>query len=221
MNPAIHPAGPRAPRRRRALPPGLLLAAAVLAAASVRADDEGVYGPAAPPDSAYLRVFNATGESELDARIADEALSDIGAYSATDFVSVPPGQHTFRIGRHSEKLTLRKNLYYTAALAPDGVRLLENTRYENRLKALLILYNLLDDATLSLQTQDGKTPVIDAVRPRTYGTREVNAVKAGLAVYEGGQRVADVPPIALERGRAFSLFIAGRRERPVVTWAVN
>ena len=51
--------------------------------------DEGVYGPAAPPDAAFIRVFNATAQGELQARIGDKVLDDIPAFGASEFVFLP------------------------------------------------------------------------------------------------------------------------------------
>lgn len=203
-----------------------LLAAALLAALSLApsppaaAGDEGVYGPAAPPDAAFVRVFNGTAQPELEARVGDKVLSEIPAFGASEFVFLPAGRHTLTAGKVSEPLSLQRGKYYTAALGPGGLRLIENERYTNRLKALVIVYNLVDGSTLSLRTADGQG-VVEGVKANAFGTREVNAIKVSLALFDGTRKVADVRPMNLERGRAFSLFVAGSREQPVTSWAVN
>jgi alginate O-acetyltransferase complex protein AlgF len=186
----------------------------------VQAGDEGVYGPAAPPDAAFVRVFNATAQPELEARIADKVMTDIGAFGASEFVFVPAGRHTLSAGPASQAVTLKAGRYATAVLDGKGFRLLENERYTNRLKALLIVYNLVDGSTLSLKTPDGR-PVVENVAAHSFGSREVNAVKVDLALFDGGQQVATVRPVSLERGRAFSLFVSGNRQQPVTSWVVN
>jgi alginate O-acetyltransferase complex protein AlgF len=186
----------------------------------VHAGDEGVYGPVAPPDSAFIRVFNATAQGELEGRIGDKVLSDIGAFGASDFVFLPAGKYTLTVGAVSQPVTLKPNRYYTAALEGKDLRLLDNDRYSNRLKALLIVYNLVDGSTMSLKTADGRA-VVENVAANSFGTREVNAVKVNLALFDGAKQVAEVKPMNLERGRAFSLFVAGSREQPVTAWVVN
>ncbi len=84
----------------------------------------------------------------------------------------------------------------------------------------MIVYNLIDGTTLSLKTPDGRG-VVEDVKANAFGTREVNAVKVSLALFDGQKKVADVRPMNLERGRAFSLFVAGSRDQPVTSWAVN
>lgn len=199
------------------------LMAALLAGPALlpaRAADEGVYGPVAPPNSAFVRVFNATAEPELQARIADKTLEEIPAYGASEFVFLPPGKYTLTVGAVSQPVTLAANKFYTAALEGKELRLLENERYTNRLKALVIVYNLVDGSTLSLKTPDGR-PVIENIQPNTLGSREVNAVKVNLALFDGAKKVTDVKPMNLERGRAFSLFVAGNKDQPVTSWVVN
>jgi alginate O-acetyltransferase complex protein AlgF len=199
--------------------PMILLWSALLVTPA-RAGDEGVYGPAAPPDAAFIRVFNATAQGELEARVGDKVITDIGAFNASEFVFLSAGKHTLTVGGASQPVTLKQGRYYTAVLEGRELQLLENERFTNRLKALVIVYNLVDGSTMALKTADGKA-VVDNVGANSFGLREVNAVRANLALFEGDKKVADVKPMNLERGRAFSLFVAGSREQPVTAWVVN
>lgn len=201
----------------------LALGAALLAGLAplpTLAADEGVYGPVAPPNSAFVRVFNATAQPELQARIGDKTLDEIPAYGASEFVFLPPGKYTLTAGAASQAVSLQANKFYTAALEGKALRLMDNERYTNRLKALVIVYNLVDGSTLSLKTPDGR-PVIENVGPDSSASREVNAVKVNLALYDGAKKITDVKPMNLERGRAFSLFVAGDKDQPVTSWVVN
>lgn len=198
---------------------GLLFAAAFASTVGA-AGDEGVYGPTAPPGSAFLRVFNATPQGTLEASVADKAITDIPEYGASEFIFLPPGSHTLSVAGKSENLKLDKNRYYTAALMPDGIRLLDNEPFKNRLKSRVILYNLTDSAALSLRASDGRT-VIEPVAANGTGSREVNAVKVNLDLYDGDKKISTVRPVALERGKAFSLFATGSKSSPATVWAVN
>src|SRR3954471_13743084 len=64
--------------------------AAVLAAMTFNAD-AGLYPPAAPPDSAFVRVFNATPQGKLKATIGDHAIPDAPPLDASAYVFLPPG----------------------------------------------------------------------------------------------------------------------------------
>lgn len=193
---------------------------ALALAAPAHGGDEGVYGPAAPPDAAFIRVFNATAQGELQARVGDKIMDDIPAFGASEFVFLPAGRYTLAAGPASEPVTLKQGRYYTAVLEGKAFRMLENDRYSNRLKALVIVYNLVDGSTLSLKTADGRA-VVENVAANSSSSREVNAVKVNLALFDGAKKVSDVKPMNLERGRAFSLFVAGNKDQPVTSWVVN
>jgi alginate O-acetyltransferase complex protein AlgF len=188
--------------------------------ARAHADDEGVYGAAAPPDSAFIRVFNDSASPDFEAKIADKSLTEIPAYGASEFVFLPPGKYTLNAGRVSQAVTLKAARYYTAVVDDHSLRLLDNDKYTNHLKAQLIVYNMIEGTTMSLKMPDGR-PVIENVAANAYGTREVNAVKANFALFNGATKVADVRPESLERGHVFSLFVTGNKEQPVTSWVMN
>lgn len=198
----------------------VLLGAAALAARAARAD-EGLYGPAAPPGSAFVRIFNGSTQSIIDARVGPEDFNEIPAFDASEFTFLPPGTYELTAGPIKQKVSLQPDRFYTAAILDGKVQLLDNDRYANRMKALVVLYNLSGDGELSLKTADGKTAVVEKVAPGRSGQREVNAIRTQFALYKGDQRVASVRQISLERGRAASLFVAGTAAQPVPVWVVN
>lgn len=199
----------------------ILAALLTLGFSTAHAEDGGLYGPSAPPGSAFIRVFNATDQADLEAKVGNEVLSDIPAWTASEFVFVPAGIHRLVAGTRDQSVTLLADRYYTAVAGSGPVQLLDNDNYGNRLKALLILYNLTGDSGLSLRTQDGKTVVIPDVSSNAFGKREVNPSRVQLALFKGDKRVADAPPVSLARGQAFSLFVIGQPAAPRLVWAVN
>lgn len=198
----------------------LLLLAALISGES-RAGDGGLYGPAAPPGSAFVRVFNASDTEDLSARVGNQTLADIPAWKASEFVFLPAGTHAFAAGDSQQSLSLLAGRYYTVVAGGGKLRLVDNDPYSNRLKALLILYNMTGDSGLSLRTNDGATVVIPDVATSASGSREVNPSRVQLALYKGDQKVAEAPPVTLARGQAFSLFVLGDASTPRLSWAVN
>ena len=169
----------------------------------------------------FVRVFNASDNPELEVRVGDEVLTDIPPWNVSDFVFLPAGDHAVVAGDQRHSSTLAAGRYYTAVAGPDRLQLLENAYPENRLKAVVILYNLTDAPSLSLHTQDGGTEVIGAVAAAEQGQREVNPAPVQFAVHDQDGPVADAPSVRLARGRVFSLFALGDTERPRLVWAVN
>lgn len=186
-----------------------------------QAGDGGLYGPVAPPGSAFIRVFNASDTDELTAKVGNESIADIRAWNASDFIFLPAGTHRLVAGSSDQSVTLAAGRYYTAVAGSGSVKLLDNDNSGNRLKALLILYNLTGNRALSLRTKDGGTEVIPGVAAAASGKREVNPSKVQLAVYDGDKKLADAPPVTLARGQAFSLFVVGDAGAPRLAWAVN
>jgi alginate O-acetyltransferase complex protein AlgF len=208
-------------RRRGVLSMVLALAAVALMTSVVApAGDGGLYGPTAPPGSAFIRVFNASDADDLETRIGNETIADVGAWKASDFIFLPAGTHQVNGGGASKSVSLSSDRYYTAVIGGGNVRLLDADNTGNKLKALVILYNLTGDG-LSLRTHDGKTVVIPDVARDASGKREVNPAKVQLAVYKGDQKLGDVPPVSFTRGQAFSLFVVGDSGTPRMAWAIN
>ncbi len=216
---ALLPHTRRALQRRAVIIAALLMGSALLSRPA-SAGDEALYGPVAPPGSAFIRVFNATAQGGLEARVADQTITDIEPFAASEFVFLPAGRHTIAIGAAKQTVGMVSDRFYTAALTDGTIQMLDNERFKNRLKSLIVLYNLTAQSPLSLRTADGKT-VVDNVASKTSGTREVNAVNASLALYNGSQKLADVKPIGMERGRAYSLFVIGSDAQPMTVWVVN
>jgi alginate O-acetyltransferase complex protein AlgF len=210
-----------AARRRGILSMILALAAVALMTSVVApAGDGGLYGPTAPPGSAFIRVFNASDADDLETRIGNETIADVGAWKASEFIFLPAGTHQVNGGGASKSVSLSADRYYTAVIGGGNVRLLDADNTGNKLKALVILYNLTGDG-VSLRTHDGKTVVIPDVASDASGKREVNPAKVQLAVYKGDQKIGDVPPVSFTRGQAFSLFVVGDAGAPRMAWAIN
>ena len=189
------------------------------------AGDEALYGPDAPPGSAFVRLFNASSAADLDAKVGNEEISNIDSLDASEFVFVPSGSHSLSVGSVQKDVQLESGAYYTAVLnedaQADGITVIKSEKYSNRLKALVILYNLTDASDLSLRTVDGSTSVIDPVASQSVGTREVNPARIQLAVYQGEKKVASAPTVSFARGKAFSLFAVGSADAPRLVWASN
>lgn len=215
------------PRRASAWPlllalVGLLAATLLMILASpARAADEALYGPAAPPGSAYVRVFNATSQPLAAAQVGAKRIDQTAVASASDFVFLPPGRHELVAGGHSQAVEMASGQAYTAVVDGAGIQILEAGRFDNRLKALVMFYNLTGESALTLRTVDGGTEVVGSTPAPGLQTREVNPVNVDFAVFAGERKLADAPPVQLQRGRVFSLFAVEVAGRPTLQWVVN
>src|SRR3546814_16560610 len=81
-----------------------LLLATTLGAAALQAH-AGLYPPAAPPDSAFIRVFNDTAQGRLDAQHGDKKVPDAPPMDATAHAFMPPAQHDAPLGGRQDQLS--------------------------------------------------------------------------------------------------------------------
>jgi len=219
LSPLTNPLTSPVPGRRSA---PLFAAALAVALGLVAVDGHaGLYPPAAPAGSAYVRVFNATPQPKLPATIGEHAIPDTASLDASSYVFLAPGQYPAKLGASEQSLKLDAARCYTTALASDGIHVFDQACFNSQVKAMLSVYNLIGGSTLTVKTADGSSSVLDGVAANTAAHREVNAVKVSLAVYDGTTKLADAKPMNLERGRAFSLFVTGSREQPLLIWVVN
>jgi alginate O-acetyltransferase complex protein AlgF len=181
----------------------------------------GLYPRAAPPGSAFVRVFNATSNPSGAGKVGDKAIPVTAPMDASSYVFVDPGEHPASVGGKQQSVSFSKSRCYTLALTQSGLQPFEQDCFDSQLKSLLSVYNLIDDASVSVRMADSGTKVIDGVSANASGHREVNPAMATLAVYNGETKIGDAKPMQLERGKVFSLFVTGSASDPKLVWVVN
>ena len=153
---------------------------------------------AAPPDSAFIRVVNLTGD-QLDLGL-DEWRQSLAPGRAGDYLYRPGGEAQIRINGKSFDFSFASRSVQTLIFDGQSMRLHEDTYFNSRLKALLVMYNLTGQGA-SLQTANGSVTVIGplaaeegdgpaapdvraAVARAGQGTDDKGLACAGLSVQE-------------------------------------
>ncbi|MFP3923246.1 alginate O-acetyltransferase AlgF [Pseudomonas sp. W5-36] len=179
--------------------------------------DAALYGPTAPKGSTFVRVYNASS-SEISASVGNTSLNEIGPLASSDFGFMPQGDYTAKVGSQSLPVKLASDHYYTIVNNTSGApQLVEEPPFKNKQKSLVRVQNLSDKA-LTLKTADGKTDVVKAVSAKGTGEREINPVKVSFALFDGDKKVADLKPVALERGEAAVLYVTGSGSSLAPVW---
>jgi alginate O-acetyltransferase complex protein AlgF len=195
---------------------GLLL---VLLLPFAWAQEEGLYAPAPPADAAFVRILHALPDAPaFDVSIDDVSYGELAFSQVSLYRVVTQGERTLSAGDMSEALTVKAGKFYTLAVTPGGVVVTEDPNSTNRAKALLILYNLSDMASVDLKTADGKTDVLVGVAGGTQKSIEVNGITVDLAVSSSGADLQAFPGVSLERGAAYSVIVLGTASAPNVVW---
>jgi len=172
------------------------------------AGDSALYGPTAPKGSTFVRVYNASN-AEISATVGNTNLNEVAPLGSTAFSFMPQGDYTAKLGSQSLPVKLAGDHYYTIVNNASGKpQLVEEPPFKNKQKSLVRVQNL-SDKSLTLKTADGKTDVVKAVSAKGTGEREINPVKVSFALFDGDKKVADLKPVALERGEAAVLYVTG------------
>lgn len=193
----------------------LLGLAGLLAAPSAEAQ---IYPKSAPPGSAFVRIFNGTSATGIDGYIGTARQSALPPYTGGPFNFVPPGPTRVTVGTHTDTYTLEADHFYSVVETVDGPKLFDLKGFQSQLKAMIVVFNLMRDTSLSLKTLDGKGTVFDSIGPYKGVQREVNPVTVPLALYVDDKKLIDLPPQSFERGKVSSLTVSGTVASPIVSW---
>ncbi len=177
-----------------------------------------LYAKGAPPGSTFVRILNGTANPSQAGFIGDTPQLPLPPYTAGMFAFMPPGPQVVQIGSLKETFEFAADRFYSVANTDNGLKVFELEGFKSQLKAMVVVLNLLPDTTVSLKTADGKVAIIDGVVPYKAAQREINPLAITMALFKGDQKIADVPAVLLERGKASSLIVGGTAAVPVLTW---
>ena len=161
----------------------------------------GLYDPAPPANSAFVRVLNAP-----TATLGDKTVTaDKGA--ASPYVVIPQGDVTIKVGSVSSKLKVEAGKFYSVVPGITALTLVPDQAADNKAKALLTIYNLSKSPAVDLKTADGKTAVVTGVKPGESGSRAVNGITVELAAFSGTKMLGSLKSTALQRGSAYAIVV--------------
>ncbi|MFO1350180.1 MAG: alginate O-acetyltransferase AlgF [Gammaproteobacteria bacterium] len=182
------------------------------------AQDEALYDPAPPPNAAFVRVVNATGETApISAQIAEVSFKDIAYPAASPYRIVHEGQHDASVGNKKETVTIEAGKYYTLAAIGSGGALhlaaISDTISTNPAKCGVLFYNLSDKTSASLRVPSRKVDIVGDLGSGQGKMREVNAIDVDLAVVTGDKTVAEFPKVQLKRRTHLSFVLTGSGDK--------
>ncbi len=185
--------------------------------------ESGLYDPAPPPGSAFVRVINATTAPDIAASLDGAGWTKTEASGPSAYRPVPAGAHEAAIAGKSTAFSVEAGQFYSVVAGGDAaapeVTVMPDPKLDSMAKALISLYNLTDKPGLSLKTADGKIPVIEAVGADAAGNRQVNPLKVQFAVFDGDQSVAQIEEVSIERGAAYSVIVTDIGGKLQAQWA--
>lgn len=179
----------------------------------------GLYAAAPPPDSAFVRVVNASTGS-LSAKIETQALGQGLNYAGiSPYQVVREGAKVLEGSGKKMNLSLEAGNFYTVALVNGQWIVNQDKTASSLTKSRLSFYNF-SDAQASLKTVDGKLTLFNEFDRNHYDMLQVNPVKVQLAVFVGGKKLA-LPEAQLEANTAYSIMVVGTGSSLQAVWVNN
>lgn len=181
-----------------------------VATVALAAGDDSLYAPPPPPGAASVRLIGAMAvPTPIEANIAGKKLHTNGA-EPTRFITIMQGPCTFSVGTASATRPIQAGQHYSMVVTSAGGKQSVSVIPEPAPllgQALIVLYNFSAGPAVSLKTPDGTTTLVDAVAAGKLGSRPVNPVASGFAVFRGKTKLGEVPSVQLRRGASYGVFL--------------
>ena len=166
--------------------------------------NEGLYEMAAPPDSAFVRVVNIT-EGQVNVEM-DDWRQSLSPRQAGDYLYRPAGKAQLTVEGKPFEFEFAARSVQTLVFDGAGLAAHQDIYFNNRLKALLVMYNLADQPA-TLQTLNGAVSVIGPLLAGSSGEREINGVKVALKVALDSGAELPLDEVVLQRGRIYTVLV--------------
>jgi len=179
------------------------------------AQDEGLYDPVAPEGSAFFRFIHADNNvdsNDTEIKLGSKSYGTQNYKNVSDYFVRKFGDAEFSTGDKSTSTSLEADKYYSIIKTSNDLIIVEDSALENSTKALLTLYNLTDEANISLKTSEKEIDIIKNVTPKHNGSREINAVELTMTISSDTGKSYDLDPIVLERQNAYSIIVLSNDE---------
>ena len=208
--------------KRRDVLAGILGATAATTFGAARADnkneDESLYDPAPPADSAYIRLIAGAAVEAIT--IGDAIFPAGDAARVEPYRILPAGQYDVA-GAASGSVTLEAGSSYSYVAAGVGApKLIKDDIVADAAKCGLMLYNL-SDSVARLYVPGRNIEIVGDVATGAEKTRAVNAITVDLAVGAGEAEVAAFPEVKLRRRAHFTFVLSGSGGAYAAIMALN
>jgi alginate O-acetyltransferase complex protein AlgF len=198
-----------------------LAALIALPAAAALAQDDALYAPAPPAGAAFVRVINATTDKGAATVGGGDAVS-IGVGEATAYAVVEDDTVAVALDGRTADVPAADGTFVSVVMRPGADPLvLVDAAGESRGKATVTLYNLTGTDGLALKTGDGSIEVVAPVAPGASGSRAVNPLSIGFAVFDGTTSLAEIPTEDLRGGQAYAVVVTASATGPKARWIVS
>ncbi len=190
------------------------------------ANDQELYDPAPPADSAFVRLINATGDAtKLSTSVGSVSFKDLASPAISPYYVLKANDYTMKLGEASFPVKVEAGKYYTLALqraeGKPTLTVLPDAIISNPAKSVVYFYNLSTVPSASLFASEHKADIVASTAPGKGGAREVNPLTLSLVIKAGDKEVKSFPGVELKRRTGTTFVLAGTAEKPVTLMQEN
>jgi alginate O-acetyltransferase complex protein AlgF len=166
---------------RRTILAAPLLAAIGTMPAFAKGED-GLYDAPPPPNSAFVRVIDASGVGNATVTLGDKSVQ-LPELAVSGYAIVPAGKLAISFGDQAGEVEPVSGKFYTVVVSPAAPPvLIEDAAIANPAKAGIYFYNFAKDGTATLFAPKQNVAVIADIAAGKNGFRDINAVTLDLEV---------------------------------------
>lgn len=200
----------------------LLFALLVLPALPALAVDEELYDPAPPPDSAFVRLLNTTGDKPISGILGSVSFKDVKDVSP--YMVLKAGTYDLSVNKAKESFEIKAGGLYSFAYSKDGKKeallSFEDAQITDPAKATVYFYNL-SDKEASLRAPNFNTDIISKVAAGTSQSKELNALTLDVALTVENTDIETFKAIELKRRNGFTFMLLGKAPSYAGVYAPN
>lgn len=189
----------------------MIVALALFTGAGVYAasEDEGLYDPVPPENSAFVRFIHAQPDltSEIPPKVNGRERDGIRFGGVKPYSVIAPGKILVELGPGKKEFDAEPKGHYTVILQNNDLRVEKDPEPTSDLKANIIVYNFTGHDDIIVKTADGKIPVIGPIPANTMMNKEVNPIKVSFGVFKGDEEFAKLIDWPLERKQNYIISI--------------
>lgn len=197
--------------------PLLSWALGLIATFIASASAQGLYGPEAPADVAYLRLINASGDA-VTMSVDGSEWQPLRFAEVSNYRPLEPGEHRVELAGREIVVSAAPEAFLTVVALKERALLLEDTPLRDISRGMLTLYNLTGDGALSLRTDQG-AEVLTAVPPESAASVAISEAEVGLEVHRNGKRLAALETRLYTRGEAHAVIVLPTGSQPSLVYA--
>jgi alginate O-acetyltransferase complex protein AlgF len=159
--------------------------------------DDGLYDAPPPPNSAFVRVIDASGAGNITVTLGGKSVA-VNETAISGYAIVPAGKVAVAAGEAAGEVEVASGKFYTVAVGGAAPALMEDAAIANPAKAGIYFYNFAAAGAATLFATKQNVAVIENIEAGKGGFRDINAVTLDLEV-RGAAGNSLLKDVALKR----------------------